>query len=70
MMRAASAMQTVGHDEPHDIGSIAPAFAQNARRVAPIMLAMSPRLKAGLPANHAGEHMAKTVTMPARTFKK
>ena len=31
MMRTARSMRTLGHDKPHDIDSIAPALAQNAR---------------------------------------
>jgi hypothetical protein len=31
VMRAVTAMQTAGHDKPHDTGSIVPALAKNAR---------------------------------------
>jgi len=39
-------MQTVGHNKPHDIGSIVPALAQDARTGHSIMLAMSAQSKA------------------------
>jgi hypothetical protein len=35
-MRTPGAMQTVGHDRPHDIDSIVPALAQNARAGHPL----------------------------------